>query len=176
MRGSYGFIHEKTDIKILILFILRRLREPVTFDTLTELTMCDEGIGYFDYSECVAELVKTGHLLREGDNYSVTPKGNRNGEITESALPYTVRMKAENAASLLRVAQSRDLMIKTFRTNRDEGGLTVNLSLSDGIGDIVAMELFAVNERQASALEKGFRANAEKVYNSLLDMLTATSE
>ena len=171
MKGNFGFIREKIEIKILILFILSHMREPVTFDVLTELTMCDDGISYFDFAESVAELVRTEHLLLEENKYSLTPKGMRNGEITESSLPYSVRMKAEAGAAGLRAALSRNSMIKTSRDCDPEGSFTVKLSLSDGVGDIVIMELFAANEQQAHALENGFRKNAEKVYNALIRMI-----
>ena len=54
----FGFIHEKLDIKILILYILRRLPGVVDPETLLELCQCDGGIGYFDYSDCLSELVE----------------------------------------------------------------------------------------------------------------------
>ena len=54
----FGFIHEKMDIKILILFVLNLLPAPVDSLTLSELVFCDDGIGYFDYSDCLAELVE----------------------------------------------------------------------------------------------------------------------
>ena len=57
-----GFIHEKLDIKILILFVLRRLPGTVEPETLQELCQCDDGISYFDYSDCLNELVETGHI------------------------------------------------------------------------------------------------------------------
>ena len=44
----FGFIHEKLDIKILILFILSRLPGEVPPEVLGELCQCDDGIGYFD--------------------------------------------------------------------------------------------------------------------------------
>ena len=56
---QFGFIHEKLDIKILILYVLRRLPGFVEAETLRGLVMCDDGIGYFDYSDCLAELVES---------------------------------------------------------------------------------------------------------------------
>ena len=171
MRGNFGFIHEKLDIKILVLFILRRLPEPVEFDVLTELVMCDGGISYFDFAECVSELVKTEHIKCADNKYSLTAKGIRNSEITEISLPFTVRMEAEKATYNLRIAYSRNAMIKTSHSLNQDGSASVVLSLSDGVGDIVILELFAVNERQALAMESGFRKNAEGIYNALIKMM-----
>ena len=171
MKGNFGFIRDKIEIKVLILFIMRRIPEPITFDVLTEITMCDDGISYFDYSESVADLVRTGHLQIEDQKYSLTPKGVRNGELTENSLPYPVRTKVEIKTAERRFAQSRDALIKTSLACDAEGVSTVKLSLSDGIGDIVLMELFAANKQQAQALENGFRKNAEGIYNALIEMI-----
>ena len=56
MEGYQNF-QEKLDIKILILFILRRLPDAVTRETLTDLALSEGNAGYFEYSECLAELV-----------------------------------------------------------------------------------------------------------------------
>ena len=171
MKGNYGFIHEKLEIKILILFILRRLAEPVSLETLTELTMSDDGIGYFDYVECVADLVRTEHISYNNGKYAITEKGMRNGEITESSLPFTVRRYTENAVYLLNLKENRHTMIKTAHTTKPEGGCTVTLSLSDGIGVVFAMELYAADEQHALALEDGFRKQAENVHNMIIKTL-----
>ena len=87
-----GFIHDKLEIKFLILYITARVIEPIPFDTVWDLAMCDEGVDYFDFSECLADLVKTGHLtLSEDGLYAITDKGLRNSRICESSLPYSVR-------------------------------------------------------------------------------------
>ncbi|MCL2202114.1 MAG: DUF4364 family protein [Oscillospiraceae bacterium] len=171
MTNSFGFIHDKLEIKILILFILRRLPEPITIDVLAELTMCDDGISYFDFSECVSELIKNGHINVKDGLYALTPKGAKNGETTEVNLPYSVRLIAENSTSALRAAQNRNALIKTSRSCITDLGCKVKLSLSDGIGEIVSMELFAANDKQAAAIESGFRKNAEGIYNKLIEML-----
>ena len=91
---NLGFIHEKLDIKILILFVLRRLPGTVDPETLLEICQCDGGIGYFDYSDCLSELVMSGHITEEEDGYRITEKGARNADTVESSLPYSVRVKA----------------------------------------------------------------------------------
>jgi len=150
---------------------MRRLPEPVTLDVLAELTLCDEGIGYFDVTECITMLVETNHLHFADGKYSLTSRGARNGEILEKNLPYTVRVKAEDAAARIRSVINRNAMIKTTRIADNDNGYKVMLTLSDGVGDIISMELFAANEQQAASLEKGFRKNAERVYQVIIEML-----
>jgi hypothetical protein len=171
MEDRHGFIHEKLDIKILILFILCRLPEPVTFDKLSELVLIDEGITYFDFAECVSELVATEHVMSDGHTYQITDKGKRNGEITENSLPFSVRVKAEKNAADLRNQLMRKSMISSSQSIRRKGGYTVDLALSDGIGEIVSMKLYAVSQGQAQALEEGFIKNAEDIYNKLIGLI-----
>lgn len=71
-----GFIHDKLELKFLILYITARVIEPIPFDTVLDLTMCDDAIDYFDFSECLADLVRTEHLsLSEDGLYSITGEG-----------------------------------------------------------------------------------------------------
>jgi len=173
MVENFGFIHDKIDIKVLILFIMRRLPKPVAMNELTELTMCDDGISYFDVTQCIAELTRTRHLHFAEDRYTLTQKGRRNGEVLEKNLPYSVKAKAEEATSLIRTAQNRNSMIKTSLRGDEKDGYTVVLSLSDGVSDILSMELFAASLRQANSIEKGFRKNAEKIYHAIVELSTS---
>ena len=75
-----GFIHEKLDIKILILFILRRLPGSVDRNLLSDFTQCDGGVGYFDFSDCLSELVDTGLVIEETEGYRISEKGAQAGD------------------------------------------------------------------------------------------------
>jgi hypothetical protein len=171
MIEKIGFINERVEVKVLILFIMRRLSKPVTLDVLTGLTLCDKWISYFDVTDCLTDLIETKHVRLKDDKYSLTAKGKRNGEVLEKDLPYTVRFRAESAAAVVCSNQNRDAMIKTNYTAREDGGFRVAVSLSDGIGEIISMELFAANKQQADAIEKGFRKDAERIYLSIIEML-----
>ena len=176
MNSDFGFIHDKLDIKILLLYILQRIGEPIPLDELSELTMCDGGISYFEYADCVDDLVRTEHIKLKDGKYSLTEKGRRNSATTENNLPFSVRIEAERSTHAFRVASDRGKMIKTFRMKKDDGGFTVRMSLSDGIGDVVSIDMIAMNESQAIEMERGFRKRAEGIYHDLVGIILGQAD
>lgn len=170
---GYGFIHERLDIELLILYILNRLPGSVDRDTLAELTInCDGGINYFSFSDALGVLITTGHVENNSEEYSVTAKGQENGSTTETSIPYSVRMRAERL--LLPVAQKlrRDDMIKTESRPAPNGGYTVHLSLADGSGSLLSMDILAGSDRQARQMAKKFHEHAEEIYAHIALLLT----
>lgn len=167
-----GFIRDKLDIKILILFILEKLPGPVEPAVLSDLTLFDGGFTWFDYTDCLAELVKTGHVTDEGGRYEITEKGRRNVGYVGSSLPYSVRAKAERLTAPVAAAMRRSSMIETMTEPGKNGTGTVSLRLSDGVGEIVSMRLAVPDEAQAKRIEARFRADAEDIYNKIIGILT----
>ena len=166
-----GFIHEKLDIKILILFILRRLPGTVDPETLLELCQCDEGISYFDYSDCLHELVETEHVTESEEGYAITEKGARNADAVESSLPYSVRSKALRLLAPVEERLRRAAMITASHT-LDENGCTVELAVGDGKGELIRMSLLCAGEEQAKKIEKHFRKDAEGYYQKIVELLS----
>ena len=171
MEKSFGFIHDKLDIKILILFILQRLPDAIPLEQLAELALCDEGINYFDYAECASDLIRTGHIEQADEGLLITEKGRTNGRITESSIPYSVRLKADKSAATIRSIMKRNAMISAFHTPRLTGGYTVSLSMSDGIGAVISMELLTGTVEQADQLEMKFKKNAEELYQKIIKLI-----
>ncbi|MCL1828623.1 MAG: DUF4364 family protein [Oscillospiraceae bacterium] len=169
--AEFGFIHDKLDIKILILFILARLPGPIGAAALSDLVMSGGGIGYFDYTDCLSELIGTRHVVEEEDGYSITEKGRRNGETIESSLPYSLRKKITGRIASAASAMKRSSMITASHKSNNDLSVTVELSMSDGAGEIVFMRLLVPDEDSAFRAEKIFRAGAEEIYNKIIDIL-----
>ena len=106
------------DIKILILFILRRLPGVVDPTELSDLVRaCDDGFGYFDYTDCLDELIQNGLIDENEEGLSITEKGAKNVDVVETSIPYSVRSRAEKNLRPERDRLRREAMIRTTHEN-----------------------------------------------------------
>ncbi len=172
--GDVGiaFIQDKLEIKFLILYIAARLTEPAEGAELQDLTMCDEGIDYFDYAECLNDLVKTEHLhITEDGRYAITEKGLRNSRICESSLPYSVRQRTDKSIAAYNKAALRRQQVQSRVTQRENGTYTVTLRLRDDVDSLMQLELMVADRDNAEKLAERFRREPEKVYAEVIGLL-----
>ena len=163
-----GFIHDKLDIKFLVLYLMARVASPVDFSTLADLTFCDDGVEYFDFAAALAEL--------KDDKYSITEKGRRNGKICESSLAYSVRRKCDRNLAKVNGVLRRDAQVRAEILPRDDGAHTLRLILDDDKGNIMTLDLLTVSEEQAGRLAEKFRTHPERLYDSILQVLLETED
>ena len=166
-----GFIHGELEQKVLILYILSRLSEPAPFETLLDLSLCDDGISYFDFTERLSELVDTGHVVGPEGGYAITEKGRRTAEICEEELPYTVRMRCDESTEACNRAMRREEQVRCTAEARRNGTFTVRMILDDDIGNLMDLQVMAPGKALADAVTERFRKNPERIYTRLMDLL-----
>lgn len=167
-----GFIRDKLEIKFLILYIAARVSEPLPLDGMQELTMCDDGIDYFEFSECLNDLVKTEHLrLTEDGRYGITAKGLRNSEICESSLPYSVRIRTDKNIAAYNKMILRRNQVQSRVLQRENGTFTAELLLRDDLDSVMKLELMVATEEMARDLADRFKKNPEQIYSRMLQAL-----
>jgi len=171
MDERFGFIHDKLDIKLLILFVLRHLPAEIDGEKLGDLVLIDGGISYFDYKECLAEMVNTAMVSEEDGFYQITAKGSHNCEILENSLPYSVRSKATRAMAPVINEMRRSAMILANH-EVGESGVTVYLAMNDDVGTVFDLRILAADEQQAKKIEKNFKRNAEAFYQKFIQQLS----
>ena len=167
-----GFIHDMMDVKVLILFVLSRVKYPVDREQLYELCFQDESLSYFDVCTAIPQMVASGHLKEqtEGDRplYSITEKGREDGLLTADSLAFTVRQRAEDAVTGFNRQIRRSSFVNTEVISHEAGDASVVVTLKDDFGILMKLELPAPNQRQAIRLSRLFAEKAEMVYNLMM--------
>ena len=170
--AAFGFISGKLEIKFLILYIAARVVGPVPFEVLQDLSMCDGGVDYFRFSECLADLVRTEHLTLDAAGlYAITEKGRQNSAACESSLPYTVRMQVERNLVAHNERLKRRELVEARVEERSEGGYIVELSLRDELDELMGLRLLVTRQEMAQDLQKRFQDRAEELYTKIMGVL-----
>ena len=173
----YGFIRDKLDVKVLVLYLTARTAAPIDFPTLTDLSMCDEGVDYFMFSEAVSDLQESGHLMVENNRYSITEKGRKICSICEEDLPPSIRQKCDRNLAVLNARLRQEAQIRTEIIPRAESkGFTVRMILDDNDGNLMTAELYSPTEDQANNLAAAFRKYPDRIYRSLVAALQDAAE
>ena len=165
-----GFIHDKLDIKLLVLYIMARAAAPIDFATLTDLSMCDSGVDYFQFAEAVSELVDSGHLEQREEYYAITDKGRRDGANGESSLASPVRRRCDQRLAPLNQALKRRAQVRAEVEPRPDGA-QVRLSMDDDSGPLFSLALLAPSQDEGQHIANHFLRHPDRVYNGILGAL-----
>lgn len=170
-----GFIHDKLDTKLLVLYILDRAAAPIDFATLTDLSMCDSGVDYFQFAEAVSELTDSGHLEQRGEFYTITEKGHRACAAGESSLSPVIRQRCDRRLGPLNQALKRKAQVRAQVTEQRQG-FDVCLSMDDDQGSLLSLTLLAPTQEDAQRIADRFLDHPDHIYNGLLGLLLTNDD
>lgn len=167
-----GFIHDMMDVKVLILYVAARSNYPMSVQEVYELCYVDDGLSYFDVCTAIPEMVKSGHLEElEDGKYQITEKGREDGALTADSIAFTVKQKAENTVAKFNRQLKRSSYVKTQVIPRENGDISVIMTLDDEMGNLMTLELMAPDQRQAVRLSRMFEKKAEMLYTLTMSEL-----
>ena len=172
-----GFIRDMLDVKILILYVLRHTEYPASRQKIYELCYQDDRLSYFDVCEALPELEASGHVVHnENEEYSITEKGRTDGKETEDTIAAPVLQRALIAVEKFNRTFRRDQLVRTQVFARPGDEFSVVLSLDDDQGNLMTLELLGPTEEQASRFSRAMHADAERLYQVIMEFLLERTE
>lgn len=172
---GYGFIREKRDIKLLIVYCMQFIEEPLDIAHLADIVLCDDGFGYFEYVDALYDLIGSGHITvgsKNGEDvYSLTEKGHLTAEVFEKDITSPVRDAAKRAAVRVMRANHRDAAIATELITRKDGSKAVRMGFSDGTESVFEFEIMVLDEEQGNMFIRNFKGHAEQMYSRVMKVL-----
>lgn len=171
---NYGGVRSKNEIRTLICYLFASIKKPMDKSTIIEAIQNQGLANYFETSSCFDDLIAHKNIELVDEKYSLyylTPNGNMVAQQLENTLPISVKEKAYTCAlSLLnkrRIEKESPVTI-----TKTDIGYNVNCRISGGDMDLVSIDIFAPDIKQAKIIKKNFHKNPELIYKMIMGTLT----
>jgi hypothetical protein len=172
---ALGGLRNMLEIKILVCYMLSRVKEPMTRKQLCDCLQEEGLVNFFDLNEAIDDLLKQKMLQEEYLNetcITVTEAGRSNAETLETTLTNTLRERSVKSAlkMLSRAKAERETKVEIEKT---ETGYNVTFKI-EGLGEnLLTLSLYVADILQAEQLRENFLNNPSGVYSGVIDLLTS---
>ena len=170
-----GGLTSSTEIRLLLCYLVKNAG-PITRQEIENALMEEALVNYFEIGSCLDDITRQQLVTLTKGSYTITEKGRRNGKICESSLAFSVRRKCDRNLARVNGVLRRDAQVRAEILPREDSGVTLRLILDDDKGNIMTLDMLTVSEEQAGQLAENFRAQPEKLYESILQTLLENQE
>ncbi len=169
-----GGLVSSSEIKVLICYILKSVKEPVPATKLCELLNYEGIANAFEVSDNIDSLLQNKHIILADtaeESYTTTVSGNSIAETLKTSVPISVREKACKATfkmlSRIRNAKETDIAI-----TREGENTFITCSALDNNAVIMSVKLMVTDENQAVSIKNKFLDDPSEIYSKIVDLFT----
>lgn len=170
-----GGLKSTAEIKILVLYLLMNVNEPVPSNQIADLLHIEGIANTFEVNDAFVQLHKNSLIEQTDDGaetYSINDKGRDVGQTLQSSVPFTVREKSlkilKNMLRRNRHMKETDIKI----SHESDGTIKVTCSAIENEKVIMSFSLQAADDAQAIRIRENYLDDPALVYRTLIDMLT----
>ncbi len=174
--GSVTTSHE---VMILICYLMEQAGQPFSFKELNTALQSQELVNYFQFTETMESLRRTGHILPQeyhGEScFVLSEEGRRVSRTFEAGLPPAVRERATGALERILT------LVRRQRENRVEiqsveDGWQISLTIPDLGSDLLSLTIFMPTRRECEAIRRRFLNDPMLIYKGVFALLTGDTQ
>ncbi len=162
-------------IKVLVCYVLKSVKVPMTRSQLCDAMQQAGLINYFDLNAAIDELLKNGVLIEKeymgSTHLSVSKIGDYSATELEENLFPNVRDKAVKTALSI-VARARSERENEVILDKLEDSVNVTFKIESQGDTLLSLTLNVSDILQAEQLKDGFLSNPGALYSDIIDRLT----
>ena len=171
-----GSVTTPEEVHMLICYIFREAKQPVTLDQVNEVLQRQALVNYFEFAEAAERLIRMGHLQpQENDRYVLSDEGAVLADTFRQKLPPAVRERAQKALddvlTLLRRQQENKVRVKKVGD-----GYQITLTITDIGSDLMSLSLFLPTEKECEQVRRRFLNDPALLYKGTMALLTGDME
>ena len=174
---SPGGLRNRQEIKILICYLLTNVIGDLTKKDVLNSLQENNLANYFEINNAFSELLEDNniHKISDSEVYKTTKSGELISTQLTTTLPISVREKAVKAALelLAKAKRETDNQVTIAET---EKGHFVTCNISGGEVNLMSLTVLVPEKMQAELVKTNFQNAPEKIYTSLLALLTKNTD
>ena len=170
-------LKNKSDIKVLVCFLLSHCSQPLTQKDLTDIFLEWGLANYFEAADAISSLPRHENVTEQPEDgaLTITDKGKFIANTLYDGLPVTVREKSLEAIEQLLTRKHINKYNKT-RIEACDKGYTVTCTVNDGTMDTMSVKVYVPTFNYATFVRDRFLQDPETLYRAVMAQLTDTPE
>lgn len=164
------------DNKLLILYILQKVNHSISYKELLELVISISDMNYFDFQQLLQDLLDDKFIIKYINNdeemIELTNEGINALNLTIDMLPGIIKLKVDSSFKEQYSKIKDELSVYARYTPLSETNFTVTCKIIENNQTIFNIETFAASREQARDIVNNWNKNAEKIYPTILTILT----
>lgn len=165
-----GGLRSRTQIKILITFMVNKIKEPLRDTLIIEALQIHGLANYFEVSQALDELIDNGNLSTADGLVYITPKGALSVDELSQEIPKSVKETAVADALNLQLLKKRESE-NTVDINKTEKGYFVTCRVTHKGENLMELTVYAADFEQAEQLKHKFLKDPSRVYSTVVTSL-----
>lgn len=171
---SKGGLKNTTEIKILVLYLLMNISDPLPASQLANLLHLNGIANTFEITDAFENLSKSG-LIDEPEEFPehfiINDKGRDAGQTLQSRVPFTIREKSLTLAKKM-LERNRHIKETDIQIDRTEDGVFITCAALENDKKVMSFTLQAADDDMALLMKENFLDDPAIFYRTLIDMLT----
>jgi hypothetical protein len=164
-------------VKLLLLYMIKRFRTPVTREQLYTAMVNADSTGFFEMSEMLASLEEEKYVLtvpvRQRQLIFLTEKGAELADTFEREIARSVRDEAAGYIDEHREEVRRENCIVTDALPNADGSWRLTMSILEGGGAAFEISLHMPDAASTFRAQQRWLAEADRIYLETLERLCA---
>lgn len=162
--------------KILVLYLLNKIKKPISINELLKITTSIKQINYFYLKQFLLDLEKLEYIISYTKNdlivYEITENGIYNLELLEDLLPGIVKLKADTKAKEIFDKTEKELSISAEYFPEGENKYIVKCKITENYSSLLELSIFAGSSTQAKKIAENWKNDYLNIYPQIIELLT----
>lgn len=166
---------ELAENKLLVLYVMESLKQPITNTQLTEIILENNFINYFTLQQYISELISSDFLrykkVNDKNLIYITEKGSSTLSFFSDRISSIKKKIIDDYLLSIKDSIKKELTINSDYTLGKDNSFLVDLQALENDNLLISLKVSVPTKKQALSLCNRWKDNPSDIYNKIMNSL-----